>query len=126
VKFVRLVLMMLMLLFMGVQYNDPDGLLWVLIYGTVAVALAISILRPNWLRTPLLKSILLVLTVLMAGAVWYYWPTQPQFWQQEVWWEEETAREGMGMMISLLFLLFTLPVAFGKVRTQGISQSNGH
>ncbi len=40
----------------------------------------------------------------MAGTV-YFWPRMPGFWRHEIWWEEETAREGMGMMIVVMFLL---------------------
>ena len=37
--------------------------------------------------------------------VYHYWPTTPGWWRQEVWWETETAREGMGMMIVLVVVL---------------------
>ena len=32
------------------------------------------------------------------------WPTEAGFWQREVWWNSELAREGMGMMIVTLAL----------------------
>jgi hypothetical protein len=38
----------------------------------------------------------------------FYWPTVPNFWLKEVWWVEETAREGMGVMIGFAVLLVVL------------------
>jgi len=34
----------------------------------------------------------------------YYWPKSEKWWTQEIWWEVETAREGMGLMITVLVL----------------------
>jgi hypothetical protein len=39
----------------------------------------------------------------VAGC-YYYWPQAPEFWRREVWWETETAREGMGVMIATVVL----------------------
>ena len=30
----------------------------------------------------------------------HYWPAVPNWWRKDVWWHEETAREGMGLMIA--------------------------
>jgi hypothetical protein len=38
----------------------------------------------------------------------FYWPTMPGFWRKEVFMAEETAREGMGVMIALMVLLTAL------------------
>ena len=32
----------------------------------------------------------------------FFWPKSPDFWRVAVWWETETAREGMGMMVATL------------------------
>jgi hypothetical protein len=40
-----------------------------------------------------------------VAAVVFYWPQVPGFWHKEVWWNEETAREGMGVMAALVVLL---------------------
>jgi uncharacterized protein (TIGR03382 family) len=32
----------------------------------------------------------------------------PEFWRKDVWWVEETAREGMGVMIALGVLVVVL------------------
>ena len=49
--------------------------------------------------------------VAVAGSV-YYWPKTPNFWMQDVWWETETAREGMGMWFLGLSLAVAAFVAF--------------
>lgn len=40
-----------------------------------------------------------------AGLTIFYWPRMPGFWSQEVWWVEEAAREGMGMMIAFALVV---------------------
>lgn len=35
----------------------------------------------------------------------FYWPDVDNWWLKEVWWVEETAREGMGMMIDFAVLV---------------------
>ena len=47
----------------------------------------------------------------LAGTAWF-WPTEAGFWRQDVWWESEPAREGMGMMIITVFLLAPIVTAF--------------
>lgn len=99
------VLFVLMIIFMVVQFNDPDGLFWVAIYSVPAFWALIAVLRPAWSRnTPARVAVGLCAFVALAG-VFYYWPSTPGWWKQEVWWETETAREGMGMMIVLFVLL---------------------
>lgn len=99
------ILMMLMILFIAVQYNDPDGSLWMAIYAVPAVWTAIAVFQRPLLGNKVV-IILLIATILAAiiGLV-YFWPTTPGWWQQEVWWETETAREGMGMMITTVVLM---------------------
>ncbi len=104
-RLVHIILCLLMLLFIGVQYNDPDGSMWMIIYAIPAVWAAIAAFRPQW-STSSLARILLPLTIVAAvGGMIYYWPTAEGWWRQEVWWEVETAREGMGMMIVAIVLL---------------------
>ena len=99
------ILSLLMILFIGVQYNDPDGAIWMLFYGIPALWAALAALAPRLL----LKVQALWLLLASIGAaligVFYYWPRTPQWWAKEVWYETETAREGMGMMIVLIVLL---------------------
>ena len=52
------VFLVMMLGFVAVQYNDPDGPLWMLLYGAVAVWCAIALWRPGMLRgTPVLLGL---------------------------------------------------------------------
>jgi len=99
------VLLLLMLLFMAVQFNDPDGMLWVGIYGVSAALMVIALTWPNFFaQAPGRLVRWLCVAGLAAGVVWF-WPTSRGFWRQEVWWETETAREGMGIMIAFIVSL---------------------
>lgn len=93
----------LMLLFAVVQYNDPDGLFWGVIYGTAAVWCGLASLRPAAVSGPIRKLFFGCMLLAAFGVAWF-WPKTPGFWQQDVWWVTETAREGMGMMITLIAL----------------------
>ena len=106
-----------MALFALVQLNDPDALGWVLVYAGVAAALLLAAWRPNALRGPLGRAAIAALLLGLLALVVLSWPEQGAFWRREVWWEEETAREGMGVMIALLAALFALP--FPRDRTAG-------
>lgn len=98
-------LCLVMLLFAGVQYNDPDVALWATIYGIPAIWAGLAAFRPSVFQQ-IWAVIGLALSVAAAavGTV-YYWPRQEGFWRQEVWWTTETAREGMGMMIAAAVLV---------------------
>jgi len=102
-RYVNMVLALLMLVFAAVQLNDPDAFVWIPIYLVPGVLAAIAAFR----LPVLAKSVTLLggLAVLSLAGVVYYWPTTPGFWQQAVWWETETAREGMGMMIVAIVML---------------------
>lgn len=107
-RYVNIVLCLLMLLFIGVQYNDPDGLIWMVIYLVPAGWAALAAWRPAMLSRPLIRWLLVLCLLAALAAVVWFWPTTPGWWQQEVWWEVETAREGMGMMIVAIVLLVAL------------------
>jgi len=38
----------------------------------------------------------------------FYWPTVPNYWVKDGWWVEETAHEGMGMMVALAVVVVVL------------------
>jgi len=98
-RIVNGVLCLLLILFTAVQYNDPDYLLWILIYGIGAVFTGLAAYRPGLFTSPRLATAFILFLAVSIGGVYYYWPTTPGWWMQDVWWETETAREGMGMMI---------------------------
>lgn len=104
-RIVNGVLCLLLILFTAVQYNDPDFFLWGAIYGVGAVFTGLAALRPGIFASSRVSLIYAACFAASIAGVFYYWPTTPQFWVQDVWWETETAREGMGMMIVMVSLL---------------------
>ena len=98
-------LCLVLILFAAAQYNDPDALLWGAIYGIAAIWSGVAALRPQKLTRPQLRVLWSVCALAgLAGLVWY-WPDAQRWWVIEVWWETESAREGMGMMIVVLALV---------------------
>ena len=109
--YLSILLGLIMLLFAGVQYNDPDGPLWVVIYGVPAAWAFLAAFKLPAVRSRT-GTLLLWLTIATAFfGVIYYWPQTPNFWLKDIWWEDEAAREGMGLMIVLLVLLMVRMVA---------------
>lgn len=104
-------LLVLMLLFAAVQYNDPDGLLWAAVYAIPATFMAFGAVRPARLRRLPARVSLGVALGFLAVLGTLLWPDQPGFWHAEVWWEQETAREGMGAAIAFAVTAFALPLA---------------
>ncbi|MEM7425543.1 MAG: transmembrane 220 family protein [Pseudomonadota bacterium] len=102
------VLCVLMLLFAGVQFNDPDGFFWMVVYGTGAVWTGLACFRTDLLDTGPARVLLWAnLAAACAGTV-YFWPRSAGWWRVDVWWHTETAREGMGMMMLVIVLLVVL------------------
>jgi hypothetical protein len=107
-RYVNIVLGVVMLGFAAVQYNDPDALLWIIIYLTPAAWAFAAAFRLPQVRALAGERLLWATLVVGAATTVYYWPTMPEFWRKDVWWVEETAREGMGVMIGLAVLLVVL------------------
>lgn len=117
-RYVNIVLGLVMLLFAAVQLNDPDALLWFFIYLVPGVLAVLAGFRPSLLKNGF--AVLAVITALSLAGVVYYWPKTADFWRIDVWWETETAREGIGMMIVaavLLVVLYTVWTARGRDTT---------
>lgn len=104
-RYLHVTLMLFMVLFMTVQYNDPDGALWMSVYAVPAIWCAMAALRPQWFQMLIVRIALQATIVLSIGAVIWYWPDAPQFWTKAVWYDTEGAREGMGVMIVTIVLL---------------------
>jgi hypothetical protein len=106
-----------MLAAVAVQYNDPDGPLWMLYYGVPAFWAALAAWQPARLnQTPAWTRALWASVLFSAGLMIFYWPTMPGFWRKEVWWVEETAREGMGLMIA--FAVMVVVAAMSRLKPQ--------
>jgi len=107
-RYIHIVFGVLMLAFAGVQYNDPDALLWIVIYLVPAAWAFAAAFRPAQVRSLAGERLLWLSVAIGVGTTVFYWPTMPGFWHKDVWWVEETAREGMGVMIALAVLLAVL------------------
>jgi hypothetical protein len=87
-------------LFALVQYNDPDALLWFLIYAIPAAWAGFAAFRPDLLKARPLSIAAYAACVAAAvlGSL-YLWPSLPDNWIHV---EEE--REGLGMIMTALAL----------------------
>lgn len=110
-----------LLLFAGVQYNDPDFYFWGPLYLVPALWAGLAALRPDLLARPsAVGGLFLCLAAAVAGTV-VFWPADPTWWRREIWWESEAAREGMGMMIVAASLLALTATAVARRR-----RASGH
>ncbi len=105
-RIVNGVLCLLLVVFAGFQYNDPDFYLWGGIYGLAAVFTGIAAVAPGLYARRRVASVFAVCLALALIGVWRYWPDAPEWWAPHVWSDAavmsdgtENAREGMGMMI---------------------------
>jgi hypothetical protein len=91
----------LMVLFAVVQYNDPDALLWMLIYGIAAAWAGVAAFHPQALDDSRLlrTAYALCLALAVTGSI-YLWPAEIASW-----WEQEEVREGLGVIIATAALL---------------------
>ncbi len=96
------ILCLMMLAFSVVQLNDPDSLLWMLYYLVPAIWAGLAAWNPEKLNNPVALTLLGLSILTGLALVVMYWPQTPNFWKSEVWWQTETAREGMGVMIGTL------------------------
>lgn len=113
-RYVNILLGLVMLSFVAVQYNDPDGPLWMAIYLVPAAWAFAAAFRLPKVRSPVGMRWLWASVAVGLAATIFYWPEMPGFWRKEVWWVEETAREGMGVMIGFGVLLVVLATALRK------------
>jgi hypothetical protein len=83
-----------------VQHNDPDALLWFLIYAVPSAWAGLAAFDPDRL-TPCPRALgayLACLAAAVLGSVWC-WPSLPAGWITI-----ETEREGLGILIATLGL----------------------
>jgi uncharacterized membrane protein HdeD (DUF308 family) len=108
VRIVNTILGVLMIAFAAVQLNDPDSAIWIVYYLIGAAWALLAAFKNAWIRSPLGKGLLWLCILVALGGVIYYFPQMDRFWERDVWWNEETAREGMGVMILLFVMLVAL------------------
>ena len=116
-RIVNLVFLLLLILFAAVQINDPDGPFWAAVYGVGAVWCGIAVFKPRLYVSVAPFALYAISFAAAAFGTFWFWPKTPGFWKQDVWWETETAREGMGMMILVIALLAAGVVAMRARRT---------
>jgi hypothetical protein len=121
-------LAVLMLMAVAVQYNDPDGPLWMLYYGVPAVWAGLAALRPAAVLGTAGRALLIATTIAAALLTVWYWPPVDAWWRVDVWWHTEEAREGMGLMIVTVVLAIVLAAAFlalprHRIRSSGVLRS---
>ncbi len=116
-RYVFAVLAILMFLFVGVQYNDPDGPLWMGFYGVPAVWAGVAALRPRILAGSGARALLVVSTAAIIALTIAFWPPVQGWWLTSVWWESEEAREGMGLMAASVVLLAVAAASFSRRQT---------
>jgi hypothetical protein len=104
-RYVFAVLAVLMLLFAVAQYNDPDGPLWMVIYGVPAIWAGVVWWRPHLLTGPAPLGALAVTLAIALVLVVVLWPPAEEWWRTEVWWDDEASREGMGLMLAAAVVL---------------------
>lgn len=120
-RYLNWFLCILMILFAAVQYNDPDAPVWAAIYGVAAFWAGFAAYRPSRLRQTLPTLALAACLLLALVGTAYLWPTDAGWWRREVWWQSETAREGMGLMLvtaTLLIVAVTWSLAGRRLRRQ--------
>ena len=108
---------LLMVLAVAVQYNDPDGPLWMLYYGVAAIWASLAAFRPHIPAAGMGRGLLGATLVAAVALTIFYWPPAKGWWHQEVWWESEESREGMGMMIVTVVLVAVLDGSFARRRS---------
>lgn len=107
-RILNAILGVLLILFVVVQWNDPDGPVWMAIYGLGALWCLLAAFRPQVFHNAAVAGGFgLSFAAAIVGMI-YFWPDVSNWWDIDVWWPEltgETSREGMGMMVLVLCLL---------------------
>ena len=110
-KIIKLTLAIIFLLFALLQYNDPDPVLWMVIYGFTAVMLLLPI-KNRTMRRVLLASIIIAVVYAcfyLPGV--FQWVTSgdlgsiTESMQADKLYIEET-REFFGLVIAILALVY--------------------
>jgi hypothetical protein len=121
-RYVFSVLAVLMVLATLVQYNDPDGPLWMVYYGVPAIWCGLAAFRPAIFTSGTARALLVASVVAAVALTIWYWPPVAGFWHEQVWEMgkvdpqaaaiAEQSREGMGMMIAAVVLVAVALWAF--------------
>ena len=101
-------------------WGPASAAIWIVIYLIPALWAALAAFRLGALGDNRLFAALCATVLAAAVGTAYFWPDTPGWWRQDVWWEVETAREGMGMMVVTAALLIALVTALrGRSKPMG-------
>ena len=95
----------ILLAFAALQLNDPDALYWAALYAIGGAWCLAAAWRPRRVAERPWPALLAITLALVLGALVWLWPVADGWWRMSVWWEDETAREGLGLIILGLSLL---------------------
>jgi hypothetical protein len=100
-RYVNGVFCVALTLFAIAQYNDPDALVWFLIYAIPAAWAGMVAFRPHLLPAspPAVALFVACLAAAVAGCI-YMWPTLAAGWI-----DVEEEREGIGLIIATVGLM---------------------
>ena len=118
-RYVNGFLCVVLTLFALVQYNDPDVVLWFLIYAIPAAWAGVAAFRPDLLapRPGTVGAYAACLAAAVLGTL-YLWPSLPANWIHV---EEE--REGIGLIIVTVALIVVGWAWWRRVRGSSPSQA---
>jgi len=98
---------LVLILFALVQYNDPDFLAWFIIYTLAAAWCGLAAFSPGLMTHH--SALRAFFALCMIGAVvgtFYFWPSGTEWWSKDVIWDNELVREGLGMAVVTVGLIF--------------------
>lgn len=113
-KIVNLVLAVMFLLFAFVQVNDPDPILWILIYGAMAVVCILAAFKvyQKWVMAAMLVGLIAYSSVFLDGVrEWWSQEDKSALFDDVAKMEHlyiEESREFLGLMICVAVLIFQL------------------
>ncbi len=108
------ILMLIMLVFAGLQYNDENGVYWAIIYLVPAMALGLAAFVPHQFATWIGRILLGAAIIVLGFGVYVYWPKELTTIPVAQWFEHVSINQGFGVAIAYLFTSLTLPLAFRR------------
>lgn len=124
-KILNLVLAVLFIVFAFVQINDPDPVLWILIYGSMAVACvlaAFSYYYPKVLAVMLIAFVAYSFVFLSGVIAWFRSDDKAMLFDDIAKMQYpyiEESREFLGLYICIFVLIFHL-VSAGSMRRRAL------
>jgi len=113
-KVINFILVLLFLVFTSVQFNDPDPILWILIYGNMAVLSVLAIVRMRfvyWMIASLIFYLVYASLLIKGAWEWLQSPYRSLLFddiaKMQYPYIEET-REFLGLLICVAVLAFHL------------------